>query len=111
VEVLALFHIPHYVCGGFAVQEHGDPRFTMDVAGWRVRYEEAVDERLRSESRSHNDSHGQRNESEVYLLPGGKKVDPAALTLPVPTHVLDKPQILAFEKLISSKPSTYIGAG
>ena len=29
--MLALFHIPHYVCGGFAVQEHGYPRFTVDV--------------------------------------------------------------------------------
>jgi len=31
VKVLALFRIPHYVCGGFAVQEHGYPRFTADV--------------------------------------------------------------------------------
>lgn len=31
VKVLALFHIPHYVCGGFAVQEHGYPRLTVDV--------------------------------------------------------------------------------
>jgi len=26
VKVLALFRIPHYICGGFAVQEHGYPR-------------------------------------------------------------------------------------
>ena len=31
VNVLALFQIPHYVCGGFVVQEHGYPRFTVDV--------------------------------------------------------------------------------
>jgi len=31
VGVLARFGIPHYVCGGFAVQEHGYPRFTQDV--------------------------------------------------------------------------------
>ena len=31
VKVLALFHIPHCVCGGFAVQQHGYPRFTVDV--------------------------------------------------------------------------------
>lgn len=31
VKVLALFRIPHYVCGEFAVQEHGYPRFTVDV--------------------------------------------------------------------------------
>ena len=31
LKVLKLFGIPHYVCGGFAVQEHGYPRFTVDV--------------------------------------------------------------------------------
>ena len=33
VKVLALFHIPHYVCGGFAVQEHGYPRYTVASSG------------------------------------------------------------------------------
>ncbi len=31
LKVLKLFNIPHYVCGGFAVQERGYPRFTVDV--------------------------------------------------------------------------------
>ena len=31
LRVLKLFNIPHYVCGGFAVQEHGYPRFTVDI--------------------------------------------------------------------------------
>jgi len=31
LRVLKLFDIPHLVCGGFAVQEHGYPRFTVDV--------------------------------------------------------------------------------
>jgi len=31
LKVLKLFGIPHYVCGGFAVQEHGYARFTVDV--------------------------------------------------------------------------------
>src|ERR1022692_3835440 len=31
LKALKLFNIPHYVCGGFAVQEHGYPRFTIDV--------------------------------------------------------------------------------
>src|SRR5947207_12406603 len=31
LKVLKLFNIPHYVCGGFAVQEHGFPRLTVDV--------------------------------------------------------------------------------
>jgi hypothetical protein len=48
---------------------------------------------------------------EVDVLPGGEKVDPGPLTLPMPTHVSDKPQILTLEKLISAKLSTYIGRG
>jgi hypothetical protein len=48
---------------------------------------------------------------EVDLLPGGGKVDPGPLTLPVPTQVSDQPQILALGGLISSKLSTYIGRG
>jgi hypothetical protein len=30
-KLLKLFNIPHYVCDGFAVQERGYPRFTVDV--------------------------------------------------------------------------------
>ncbi len=48
---------------------------------------------------------------EVDLLPGGGKVDPGPLLLPMPTHVSDEPQILTLEKLISSKLSTYMGRG
>jgi hypothetical protein len=48
---------------------------------------------------------------EVDFLPGGKKVDPGPLTLPMPTHVSEKPQILTLEKLISAKLSTYLGRG
>jgi len=31
VRILAQSGIPHYICGGYAVQEHGYPRFTQDV--------------------------------------------------------------------------------
>ena len=48
---------------------------------------------------------------EVDLLPGGKKVDPGPLTLPMPVYVSDEPQILSLEKLISAKLSTYMGRG
>jgi hypothetical protein len=30
LKILELFSIPHYVCGGFAVQERGYPRFTVE---------------------------------------------------------------------------------
>jgi hypothetical protein len=48
---------------------------------------------------------------EVDLLPGGKKLDSGPLTLPLPTHVSEKPQILTLEKLVSAKLSTYLGRG
>lgn len=48
---------------------------------------------------------------EINLLPGGKKVDPGPLALPVPTRVSLDPQILTLERLISAKLSTYIGRG
>jgi hypothetical protein len=38
-------------------------------------------------------------------------VDPGPLTLPMPTHVSDAPQLLTLESLISSKLSTYLGRG
>ncbi len=50
-------------------------------------------------------------EVEVDLLPGGQRLDPGPLTLPVAVQVSDKPQILPLEKLISAKLSTYMGRG
>jgi hypothetical protein len=52
-----------------------------------------------------------KTEVEVDLLPGGKRVDPGPLTLPMPTQVSDEPQILSLEQLISAKLSTYMGCG
>lgn len=101
VQVLALFHIPHYVCGGFAVQEHGYPRFTVDV-DIIVPDVDFAREKLAMNG---------FQENEIDLLPGGQKLDPGPLTFPVPTHVSDEPQILTLQKLISFKLSTYIGRG
>ena len=48
---------------------------------------------------------------EIDLLPGGRKVEPGPLTLPIPMDVSEQPQVLTLERLISSKLSTYIGRG
>lgn len=48
---------------------------------------------------------------EPDLLPGGRKVDPGPLTLPMPKLVSEQPQVLILERLISSKLSTCIGRG
>src|SRR5580700_5969254 len=90
VKVLALFHIPHYVCGGFAVQEHGYPRFTVDVDIIVPDVDFAREKLARN-------GFG----TEIDLLPGGNRVDPGPLTFPVPTHVSSEPQILTLQDLIS----------
>jgi hypothetical protein len=98
VKVLALFRIPHYICGGFAVQEHGYPRFTVDV-DIIVPDVDFARKKLGM------------NGLKVNLLPAGSKIDSGPLTLPVPTIVSAEPQILTLGDLISAKLSTYIGRG
>ena len=101
VKVLRLFDIPHYVCGGFAVQEHGYPRLTVDVDII------VPDVELAREKLSMNGL----ADREIRLLPGGQKLDSGPLMLPMPVRVSDMPQFLALEELISAKLSTYIGRG
>jgi hypothetical protein len=114
VKVLALFHIPHYVCGGFAVQEHGYPRFTVDVD---IIVPDVDFGREKLAMNGFKEDPGSKmttdreTGAEIDLLPGGNKADPGPLTFPVPTHVSNKPQILTLQNLISLKLSTYIGCG
>lgn len=115
VKVLALFHIPHYVCGGFAVQEHGYPRFMVDV-DIIVPDVAATHDRLCMNGFKENPGSkmtvtDRETKVEFDLRPGRQKLDPGPLTFPMPIHVSDKPQILTLEELISSKLSTYIGVG
>jgi hypothetical protein len=115
VKVLALFHIPHYVCGGFAVQEHGYPRFTVDVdiivPDVQLAREKLCLNGFKGNAGSTMTVTDRETKVEVDLLPGGGKLDPGPLTFPVPTHVSSEPQILTLQSLISSKLSTYIGRG
>jgi len=115
VKVLALFHIPHYVCGGFAVQEHGYPRYTVDVdiivPDVQLAHEKLCMNGFKEHPGSKMTVTDRKTKVEVDLRPGGSKVDPDPLTLPMPTQVSDKPQILTLPSLISSKLSTYIGRG
>ena len=115
VKVLALFHIPHYVCGGFAVQEHGYPRFTVDVdiivPDVQLAREKLCMNGFKENPGSKMTVMDRETKVEIDLLPGGGKLDPGPLTFPVPTHVSSEPQILTLQSLISSKLSTYIGRG
>jgi hypothetical protein len=115
LKVLKLFDIPHYVCGGFAVQERGYARFTVDV-GLIVPDVEYTLEKLSMNGFRRNPGSrmtvtDRETSVEIDLLPGGKQVDSGPLTLPMPTQVSDEPQILSLEKLISAKLSTWIGRG
>jgi hypothetical protein len=115
LKVLKLFHIPHYVCGGFAVQEHGYPRFTVDVDIIVPDVELAMEKLSMNGFKANPGSKmtvtDRETKVEVDLRPGGRKVDPEPLTLPMPTHLSDEPQMLTIEKLISSKLSSFIRRG
>ncbi len=115
VKVLALFHIPHYVCGGFAVQEHGYPRFTVDVdiivPDVELAREKLCLNGFKANPGSKMTVADRETKVEVDLLPGGSKIDPGPLHLPMPTKVSDKPQLLTLPDLVSAKLSSYIGNG
>lgn len=115
IKVLEQFHIPHYVCDGFAVQEHGYPRFTIDVdiivPDVKFACEKLCMNGFKDNPGSTMTVTDRETKVEIDLLPGGGKVDPGPLTLPVPTHVSDEPQVLTLDDLISSKLSTYMGRG
>ncbi len=115
LQVLKLFQIPHYVCGGFAVQEQGYPRFTVDVNIIVPDVELAIEKLSMNGFRASPGSQmpvtNRETKVEVDLLPGGRRVDSGPLALPMPTQVSDQPQILTLAMLISSKLSTYIGRG
>ena len=115
VSVLTLFQIPHYVCGGFAVQEYGYPRFTVDVdiivPDVPFAREKLCLNGFRENPGPAMTVTDRETKVEVDLLPGGAKVDPGPLTLPMPTLVSNTPRFLTLERLISSKLSTYIGRG
>jgi hypothetical protein len=115
LKVLRLFNIPHYVCGGFAVQEHGYPRFTVDVdiivPDVQLALEKLTMNGFKANPGSKMTVTDRETKIEIDVLPGGGRVGPGPLTLPMPTKVSDKPQLLTLSDLISAKLSSYIGNG
>jgi hypothetical protein len=107
LKVLKLFNIPHYVCDGFAVQEHGYPRFTIGadiiVPDVDLAREKLCMNGFKENQGSRMTITDRETKVEIDLLPGGRKLDPGPLNLPMPSHVSDQPQVLTLESLISSK--------
>src|SRR5262249_13314185 len=102
VKVLARFGIPHYVCGGVAGQEPGYPRFTQDV-------DLIVPDRALAQETLCMNGFDEGPASvidpdtgvRIDLLPGGERIGPEPLALPVPKIVSDEPQMLTLGELIS----------
>lgn len=114
LKVLKLFNIPHYVCGGFAVQEHGYPRFTIDVdiivPDVQFAREKLSMNGFKASPGSKMTMIDRESKVEIDVLPGGGKVGPGPVSFPMPTKVSEKPQILILRELISLKLSSYIGS-
>ena len=114
LKVLTLFNIPHYVCGGFAVQEHGYPRFTVDVdiivPDVQYAREKLSLGGFKANSGSMMTVTDRDTKVEIDVLPGGGKVGPGPVPFPMPTRVSLKPQIVALPELISLKLSSYMGS-
>ena len=114
LKVMKLFNIPHYVCGGFAVQEHGYPRFTIDVylivPDVHLAREKLAINGFKANPGSNMTVTDRKTKVEVEVLPGGGKVGPGPVSFPMPKKVSEKPQILALNDLIALKLSSYMGS-
>jgi len=112
VGVLAGWGIPHYVCGGFAVQEYGYPRMTIDVdiivpdpaeAIWRLQQSGL----FRKNQGSGMTVTDRETRVPVDLLQGGSTVSKGGkFSLPMPTKVSGRPLLLTLEDLVSTKLSS-----
>jgi hypothetical protein len=113
LKVLNLFNIPHYVCGGFAVQEHGYPRFTVDVDIIVPDVEFAREKLCMNGFKANPGSTmtvmDRETKVDIDVHPGGGKVAPGPLNFPMPTVVSETPQVLTLNVLISLKLSSYLG--
>lgn len=114
VNALAFRGIPSLVVGGFAVQERGYPRFTIDVDLVVPNVLEAVDclsiSGFKQNQGSNMSLTDRRTKVEVALLPGGGSVGRDVFMLPIPVGVSDIPIIADLKTLLEIKLSSYIGS-
>ena len=114
LKMLKLFNIPLFVYGGLAVQEHGYPRFTTDVAiivpNVEVARQKLAMNGFKANPGSSMTVTDRETKVEIDVLPGGGKVGPGPVNFPMPTKVSGKPQILILHELISLKLSSHMGS-
>jgi hypothetical protein len=116
LAVLYRANIPHFVCGGLAVFEHGYRRYTHDVdllvPQHRLAQAEAYllnDPRFRRRTENEKITLTyQPTGVDVDLFPGGQRFYPASLLpLPEPLSVSKHPLILPLNSLMEMKISCY----
>lgn len=111
VAVLAEHDIPHLIVGGFAVQEHGYPRVTIDVDIVVPDVLEAVEWLTASLTgpffrvpETQDRVEDRRNGVAIDLLPAGKVVKRGCkVPFPQPVKATEQFQIVSLEELLSLK--------
>ena len=112
VKVLAEAGIPHLVCGGYAVQHYGYPRFTadVDVIVPRRYVREARDKLsirgFRKNAGSKMTLTHRKSRIEIDILPGGAALDIDGDKLPYPRKVSDTPRLVTLKQLLRMKLRT-----
>ena len=104
--------IPHFIIGGYAVQEYGYARTTIDIDIIVPNRQDTIDY---LSIRGFKEVRGNKmkiidrsNGVEVDVLEGGEKLNTnSKIPLPIPTIVSDKPTILNFKELIELKLDAY----
>jgi hypothetical protein len=109
VKVLTQHGIPHFVGGGFAVQERGYARFTKDldviIPNFAVAKKIVLANGFDKSAKSTVTVVDRDSGVEIHLLRGGEKMGLAHLPLPMPVQVSSEPQILPIDMLVSLKLS------
>lgn len=109
-KLLAANHIPHLVCGGYVVQEHGYPRNTKDV-DFIVPNRNRVKKLLLANGYMEDEGpysfiDPETNAGIDLLLGGSRPTGREILPLPNPTRVSMEPILLTLEELVTQKLSS-----
>ncbi len=103
--------IPHLIVGGYALQEYGYYRFTSDVDIVVPDVAQARDvlsmNGFKENPGSSMSLTDRVNKNGVDLLPGGKRVGPGEINLPMPSTVSQIPALVSVEELVSQKLSSW----
>ncbi len=114
VRILAEAGIPSLVVGGYAVQEHGYPRFTSDidlvVPSVPAAHACLTLQGYRANPGSSMTVTDRTSRIEIDLLPGGGAVGPGPLPLPMPVKVDPQPTLIDLKTLLEIKLSSYLGS-